>query len=353
MTHFIISDSGKVLSLDYGYNTRAYFAPGKHHLSNRRPCLHGLSGLKKRFGVDRIDTVLVSHFHDDHINGIPMLQRVFGTEVWAGKHFSDILERPERYDRPCLWHEPISVANPIPSGETVYWENIPITLYPMSGHTRFSTLICAVVDGTRVVHTGDQIFFSTDEGLAFKPGAQLFTNHVYKNGLDIGCYKQTLEEIKRFRPELVLTGHTLPYRTSPSWYEAIAHGAHAFDEVHRALMILEDDQPHFGAESQGGKLKPYRAHVPQGGPVEFEGWALNPFPEQKNARITIVAPPGWQSETVELSLEPREQKNIRITVTPPPGLRVRRQPVGLDLTVGGKPFGQVTEALVTVGMPKW
>jgi hypothetical protein len=73
-TNFVISESGKVLSIDYGYNTIAYQSPGKQHLSNRRPLLHGLKGLKKHFGVERIDTVLVSHFHDDHVNGIPLVQ---------------------------------------------------------------------------------------------------------------------------------------------------------------------------------------------------------------------------------------------------------------------------------------
>ena len=98
----MISDSGKVMAIDYGYNMSAYQSPGKQHLSNRRPFLHGIKGLKKKLGIDQIDTVLVSHFHDDHVNGIPILQRVFGTEVWAGAHFSDILENPTHYDRPCL-----------------------------------------------------------------------------------------------------------------------------------------------------------------------------------------------------------------------------------------------------------
>ena len=352
-THFVISESGKALSIDYGYNNAVYFAPGKQHLSNRRSFLHGLSGLKKRFGIERIDTVLVSHYHDDHVNGIPLLQRLYGTEVWAGQRFSDLLKHPAAYDRPCLWHEPINVTNHIPSGETVYWENIPITLYSLSGHTQFATLICMEVDDTRVVHTGDQIFFSGEDDMGYKPGAQLFTNHVYKNGLDLGCYWQTLEDLRRFQPDLVLTGHTIPYRTSPEWFAEIERGAGAFDELHRALMLLDDNGVHFGAESQGGKLKPYRAHAPTGGPVKFEGWILNPFPSQQTARITLIGPAGWQSQSHDIVLEPRERRAIRISITPPPGARCRRQPVGLDLTVGDRPFGQVAEALVTVGMPRF
>ena len=352
-TNFVISDSGKVMAIDYGYNTSAYQSPGKQHLSNRRPFLHGIKGLKKKFGIDQIDTILVSHFHDDHVNGIPMLQRVFGTEVWAGDHFSDILENPTHYDRPCLWHEPISVSRHLPNEDVTYWENIPIRLYPMSGHTRFSTLICLEVDGKRVVHTGDQIFFSTSSGLPFDKDAQPFTNHVYKNGLDLGCYKQTLKLLRDFQPDWVLTGHTKPYQTSPEWYQVIEKGANAFDEVHLHLMSLGDDDVHFGAESQGGKLRPYRLHLRDGGEAKFKGWILNPFSIDQKAVIKLVGPDDWKSQVIEVELRPREQKEIHISILPPDESCCRRQPIGLDLTVGGRPFGQVAEALVSVGVPRF
>jgi hypothetical protein len=116
---------------------------------------------------------------------------------------------------------------------------------------------------------------------------------------------------------------------------------------------LVDPQQHFGAESQGGKLKPYQMHLPEGGTAEFEGWILNPFPTAQQAMISLVGPQGWESEAVEVDLGPRQQKDIRIAVTPPPGTCCRRQPLGLDLVVGDRPFGQVAEALVTVGYEKF
>ena len=149
-----------------------------------------------------------------------MLQRLFGTEVWAAQRFTDILERPWRYDRPCLWHEPIKVGRSLPFEEEVKWENVPITLKELSGHTQFAALLCLEVDGKRIVHTGDQLFF-WGEDQPYGPRARITTNHVYKNGLDLGCYWRTLEHLKSFRPELVLTGHTTPYRPDEDWYRQI------------------------------------------------------------------------------------------------------------------------------------
>ena len=66
-----------------------------------------------------------------------------------------------------------------------------------------------------------------------------------------------------------------------------------------------------------------------------------------------LGPTGWESEVVPIDLAPREQKNIRIAMKLPADTHCRRQPVGLDLVVGDRPFGHVAEALVTVGHPRF
>ena len=345
-THFLVAESGKVLCIDYGYPTAVSVAPGKSHPSNRRPLLHSMAGLKKHTGADSIDTVLVSHFHDDHVNGINLLRRLYGTRVWAAELFADLLEQPMRYDRPCLWHEPIPVDRRLPTHKTFEWEGIPITLTPMSGHTRFATLISFEIDGQRVVHTGDEIFYDTG---AWQPGAHMTTNHVYKNGLDMGCYHAVVDELERIQPDWVITGHTSPFQPQDEWYKEIRRGAEAFDDLHRKLMILGEDEAHFGAESQGGKLKPYRVHLPTGGEAQMDGWVLNPLPIAATATARLVVPEGWVGSEVTVDLGPREQKNLTLSLRPDAGVSCRRQPVALDLTVDGRPFGQVAEALVTVG----
>jgi hypothetical protein len=118
-------------------------------------------------------------------------------------------------------------------------------------------------------------------------------------------------------------------------------------------MILGDDEPHFGAESQGGKLKPYHALAEPGETFEFEGWILNPLADAATASIKLIAPDGWEGECEEFELGPREQKDISLRMRIPDGIQCRRQPVALDLTVGGRPFGQVAEALVTVGCDRF
>ena len=69
--------------------------------------------------------------------------------------------------------------------------------------------------------------------------------------------------------------------------------------------------------------------------------------------MQLIGPTGWESAVIEVDLGPREQKEIHIGMKLPADIRYSRQPVGLDLVVGDRPFGQVSEALVTVGCPKF
>ncbi len=74
---FVISESGKALVIDYGYAAdRGLLAAEYSKPYRRRALLHSLDGLQQQLGIDRIDVALISHFHDDHVCGVPLLQRL-------------------------------------------------------------------------------------------------------------------------------------------------------------------------------------------------------------------------------------------------------------------------------------
>lgn len=92
-TWIVISEAGKALAIDYGYRLPHMWL-GYPYPRHRRPLLHGLDPLRERFGIDRIDVVLLTHFHDDHVNAVPMLQRLQGTRCWAGRNFAHLVADP-------------------------------------------------------------------------------------------------------------------------------------------------------------------------------------------------------------------------------------------------------------------
>lgn len=343
--HFIISESGKAMAIDYGYswhNTgfQAYSRPAR-----RRALLHGLAALKQRFGIDRVDMVLVSHFHDDHVAGIPVLQRLFGTECWAAENFADLLEQPEAHCFPCTWPKPITVHKHLPLDEPAQWEQYTFHLAPMSGHTRFASLIGFEADGKRFAHTGDQYMYQVDDNQFYnRPDRH---NYVYRNGALLDGYQQSGEWMLKWRPDVVISGHWPTTYTNDKFYEYIESYTDYYEQMHQRNMPLADDDTHFNVDSWGGWIWPYRTVIDEPKPVTVTVTVRNPYPRDAQIEVALVGPAGWVGTNTSLTAAARQDVSCELTITP--NAPCRRQPFVVELKADGQPFGQVAEALITVG----
>ena len=332
--YVLLSESGKALFIDFGYDFVTGIATGSDRAS-RRPWLYTLPALKAQFGVQKVDVVLPTHYHDDHVAGCNLLRRVEGTQVWAAENFADILEHPSRYDLPCLWYDPIPVDRCLPLGQPIHWEEYILTQHPLPGHTRYAVAVEFEVDGLHVLATGDQ--YQDDNGLAW--------NYVYQNRYAIGDYVATAKLYQRLQPDLILSGHWQPLWVTPEYLKKIAEDADALDRLHRELL---PETPDLGAEGFLARISPYQVIAVGGETISFEVEIRNPFPSPKEALIRVIAPQGWEVEQIEQTLQISEVHQPSFKITPPAGLAVRRARIAVDITIGGQRFGQQAEALITV-----
>ena len=345
-TWFVISESGKALAIDYGYRTPMTFS-GYPYPRNRRALLHGIEALKSRWGIDGLDVVLVTHFHDDHINGIPTLQRLYGTRCWVGENFAHLLADPMGYNFPCTWPVPIKVeAQPL--GVPINWEEYSFTLEAMSGHTRWSTLISFRADDTSFMATGDQYFFA-DFGVNDFANTAPYYNYVYRNGAELGSIHASNEIMRRINPDIVLPGHNGAYRTNPDFYRLLERYDKEYRDIHLAAMPLGEGEINFGLDSRAAWLYPYRTQQDNADTIIYLAVVRNPLPTAAELTVNLAGPRGWSSSSGVVTAEPRAEVTVELTITPPADTICRRQPIALELNANGQPFGQVTEALVTIG----
>lgn len=345
LSWFVISESGKALVLDYGYSKRGTLLQGYPTPQRRRALLHSLTALRRQFGIDRIDVALLSHFHDDHVCGVPVLQRLFGTECWASEAFADLLENPEAHCFPCDWPTPCRVDRRIPVDGSVRWEEFTFHFAPMNGHTRFAALIGFEADGRRFAHTGDQYFFQKGVGdWEHNPIAQ---NHVYRNGALLDGYRQSGEWMCRWQPEIVLSGHRPAMFTDAAFFRRITDWSEEYAALHQRAMVLGDDEAHFDLDSWGGWIWPYRTHLREPGPARLRVTVRNPLPHPATLEVRLAVPRGWEGTGATLPAEARAEVSCELSFTP--GGMCRRQPIAVELWADGRPFGQVAEAQVTVG----
>jgi len=337
-TWFVISDSGKALTIDYGYDTLRAPWPNYPYPRHRRAMLHGLGGLRTQFSIERIDVAVVTHFHDDHICGIPALQRLFGTRCWAGENFAHILSEPMGYSFPCTWPEPIDVS-PQPLSRPIPWEEYAFTLHPLpGGHTRWGTIITFEADDMQFAATGDQYFF---QDFAHPGEAQYMHNHVYRNGAMLDSFSRSSALMRRIGPDIILPGHGSAYRTNMAFYQAIDDYAVEYTELHRRAMPLEPDDAHFDVDSRAAWLDPYRAQIDHAKLLRYRAHIRNPLGRPADLRVALVGPRAWRGPSTTVPADARGEVIAELTILPPRGTTCRRQPIALELTVQAVPSGRL------------
>jgi glyoxylase-like metal-dependent hydrolase (beta-lactamase superfamily II) len=331
-TYAVLSDSGSALLIDWGYDLWTGHSGGDR--SACRPLLESIDALRRDHGIERVDAVVATHFHDDHVAGLNLLHDVHGTQVWAPENVAPILEDPALYDLPCLWFDPIPVDRVLPFGEPITWHEHELKLHPLPGHTRYAAAIELEVDGRRVLATGDQ--------QSREANGRSILNYQYRNRFSVDDFVHSAELYARLRPELLLTGHWGAHELTDEQLAQLTADGGRIAELHRELLPFAD------ADGFPARFTPYRATVPAGGSVELAVEVRNPFDRAENASVQLVLPDGWTGEPAlrALALEPRGEGCAAFTVVT--AGRPGRVPVAADLVIGDVPFGQQAEALVTV-----
>jgi glyoxylase-like metal-dependent hydrolase (beta-lactamase superfamily II) len=335
-TYVLLSQTGKALFIDYGYDFVAGMAAGTDRAA-RRPWLYTLPTLKRDFGVTQIDVAIATHYHDDHVAGFNLLREVEGTQIWAAENFADVLQHPTQYDLPCLWYDPIPVDCVVRLAQPIRWEEYTLTCYPQPGHTLYAVAITFEVDGKRALAIGDQ--HQGDDATQW--------NYVYQNGFRIGDYRETATLYKLLAPDVILSGHWQPVWVTPDYFQTIQTRGDALECVHQDLLpvnSLDFDSAGFSA-----RIRPYQIQARGNKPFAVAVQIKNPFTRNENARIEMVVPAGWQVEPAAITtfIAALGTSIVDFTITPP-RIERRRARIAADVTIGATHLGQHAEALVTI-----
>lgn len=339
--YVLLSQNGEALQIDYGYDMTTGLPTGTDRAA-RRPWLASLPALKQQFGVSRVTVALPTHYHDDHVAGLPLLRAVEGTEIWSPSTVAPILDDPWLHDLPCQWYEPIHSDRILPVGESFTWNEYTITVHDQPGHTLFQVAYEVSVDGVTVLFTGDQ-----QENLGIPGERHEILNYQYRNRFRIRDYRASAELYRRVAPGLLLSGHWEPRTVDEGYLDYLRYAGEDLIEMHEALLPL--DELDLGADGVFLRLYPYRSEASPGSVRTFTASVRNPHRERAEARMVPVLPAGWeplQPETV-LQLHPGEERTVqmRVRVGEKPCRRAR---VAVDLTIGDLRLGQHAEALVDV-----
>ena len=340
-SYVLLSRSGEALVVDYGYDVTTGLPPGTDRAA-RRPWLASLPALRQQHGVRAVTVALATHYHDDHVAGLPLLRAVEGTAIWLPENVAPVLADPWQEDLPCQWFDPIPPDRVLPLGEPFSWNEYTITPHALPGHTLYAAAYAVEVDGVRVLFTGDQ-----QDGLDSPGTRREVLNYQYRNRFRPEDYRASAALYRRVAPGLMCSGHWAPRQVGPGYLDALAGYGEEVVRLHADL--LPDGHLDSRGEAAQARVRPYRSRVRSGGTVVLRAEVRNPLRVDAPVAVVPVLPVGWQAQPVAVVQAPAGtsvEVPLVVTVGVSPCRRAR---VGVDVTVGDLRLGQVAEALVDVG----
>jgi glyoxylase-like metal-dependent hydrolase (beta-lactamase superfamily II) len=349
-SYVILSDSGKALLIDYGYDFMAGLAAGTDQ-SARRPWLYNIPALMEQFGVTAIDACISTHYHDDHVAGFHLLRDHYQTRIMCAENYADVLEHPDYYDVPCLWYDSIPVDIRLPLETPVPWEEYEIILHPLSGHTKYSVAIEVLIDGKKVLFGGDQYAERT------------LPNFVYKNLFHKDDFIKSAMLYRKIAPDIIATGHW-PWIVDPdeNFYEELEDVGRQVSEYHEKLLPenwLSDETDDFIC-----RFYPYQKTVKTNETfcVRVRIRILHGINEKVHLRIKVPKGFGIECEEFEFGQKIEKDGKFRKIAMKDEGVDIlegdirmiaphqtgRRMRITASVSIGARRLGEQAEMLVTV-----
>jgi hypothetical protein len=252
-----------------------------------------------------------------------------------------ILEAPMTLDLPCTWYDPIRVDRRLSLNGSLRWQEYEITVHDLPGHTRYAAAYEFVVDGVRVLATGDQ-----QVGMGAVGGPREVLNYQYRNRFRLGDYQAGAQLYRDVAPQLMIFGHWPPRWVTDDYVTMVAFEAGEQDRLHRELLPLDDHA--IGADGVVARIAPYYSRAETGSLVRFRVYVHNPQQVMQKAVLRMVLPVGWVAvpDAATIDLPPLGRERIDIEVTA--GAPRRRARVAVDVRIGQLYLGQHAEAIVDV-----
>lgn len=323
----IVSDSGKAFIYDMGYIN-----------ANR------INEFKRKYNVTNIDAVSFSHYHDDHIIRTYELQRRNDTEVWIYENMLDIFEYPFNYKLPCLIPFPIIADRVLHDGDKIEWEGFTLEFMYLPGQTEFHQGLFTVIDGKKVLFTGDNTWKKIDPELS-RNGPVVPHNEYFLDGGFIICAQKMLQYI----PDIVCPAHTEEYSPSREDLEEFLDWAHRLRNVMTGLIDQPD--PNFGMDYRWCRFYPYRTIAESGDAFWVDLMIRNHL--FKPVTIELILK---HSENIlcdapvrNITIEAKKQVAVPFFVRVNYNNGKNREIITADITMNGRYIGEYTEAMIDIG----
>ncbi len=244
----LIDKQGRGLMFDPG--------PCDYESKDRIAAFHrDLDLFEREAGLKTIDLTLITHFHGDHYDMAPELQKRYpGCRVGAWDLVARVVEAPWDYPYPALlpWYnvgvDHVAIDDVLTEEQPFLWHDVAIRSIHLPGHCYVHAGYLLTFNGLRLAVTGDTI---QSRGLA--DGLSFFTGNHSVPGDQAGNLK-TYRQMCTEQVDLNLGGHSSHFTDCAALY------AESVRRIERATPYLQRLVP--GGDLVTACLRPQQPHWP-------------------------------------------------------------------------------------------
>ncbi len=333
----LISDSGAALVIDCGHDSVVE--------TLQQWLAEGL--------ITSVDGCWVTHYHDDHVDGLDRLYAAFGCPILTDRHLAEIIEHPGRFFLPCISPHAAPVARATEDGDSWTWREFRLTAFHFPGQSYYHS-------GLLVEGHGHRVFLAGDSGAPTGLDDYCAGN---RNWLGAGRgFRRCIEIWRRHTPDLILNQHQeLAFSFTARQLDTLE--ARLTERERLLAGMLPWAQPDFGTDEHWVRTYPFEQEVCPGGEVAVDVQFTNHGHEPVRARVEPALPEGWgwqrerstgcvcaPARSCGLAQPgcPNPDAAARLWLTIPEGTPAGRYVLPLRIWWGERYLGQYRHAVVVV-----
>lgn len=321
----LVSDSGAAFVMDVGWPKT----------------VDKLKEMVSQGEIGGVEGLWVTHYHYDHVEGVPEFQQQFDCPCFADRRVVEVLKEPSAWRLAALPPEPVRGLRPMEDGQSWQWREFKLTSYFYPGQTRYHGALFVEGRGVRMLFVGDSNAPS---------GIDDYCAH-NRNWLGRGVgFHRCIALIGKLKPTHIFHCHLDDAFTfTPDQVRFMLRSLEEREEMFGELVPW--DHANYGMDPWWVRCSPYLQKVSPGARVRLDVVITNhsATPHRVACRVAASKSAGIpDTPWVRTEVPAKTEQRLPIVFQVPPHTSPGRHVVPVDVEYGSWNLPQFDEAIIDV-----